>query len=174
MFPTHENFDLVSLYHQKYLYKLISEPLSNIKHFKHDGEVSYETKISGGSGGGSSIGGAITGGIIAGSVGAVIGSRKKTEEITSERIRHDNRQTVLEVQDGAYYFDYDGYDILLELIPEKEYTFVQELKRQKVMPNANIQLSIPDMIRELAKLRDEGILTDEEFSVKKGELLARL
>ena len=30
------------------------------------------------------------------------------------------------------------------------------------------------LIRELAKLRDEGLVTDEEFAAKKAELLARM
>ena len=33
---------------------------------------------------------------------------------------------------------------------------------------------IIDQIRKLAKLHEEGILTDEEFTDKKGELLSRL
>ncbi len=33
---------------------------------------------------------------------------------------------------------------------------------------------IPQLIRELAGLRDDGILSEEEFSAKKSELLARL
>jgi hypothetical protein len=32
---------------------------------------------------------------------------------------------------------------------------------------------IVDQIRKLAQLREEGILTDEEFTAKKTELLAR-
>jgi Short C-terminal domain len=34
--------------------------------------------------------------------------------------------------------------------------------------------SITDQIRDLAELRDQGILTSEEFNTKKAELLARL
>ena len=33
---------------------------------------------------------------------------------------------------------------------------------------------IVDQIRKLAALKDDGILTDEEFTAKKQELLARL
>jgi hypothetical protein len=34
--------------------------------------------------------------------------------------------------------------------------------------------SIPDQIKKLAELRDAGILTEEEFSRKKTELMARI
>jgi hypothetical protein len=33
---------------------------------------------------------------------------------------------------------------------------------------------VPEQIKKLAELRDQGILTDEEFQVKKKELLAKL
>jgi Short C-terminal domain len=33
---------------------------------------------------------------------------------------------------------------------------------------------VPRLIRELAQLRDDGILSDAEFTTKKAELLSRL
>lgn len=41
-------------------------------------------------------------------------------------------------------------------------------------PGAPASHEIPELIRKLAKLRGEGILTDAEFQAKKAELLARL
>ena len=35
-------------------------------------------------------------------------------------------------------------------------------------------LDIPDQIRKLAELKDQGILTEEEFESKKKELLAKM
>ncbi|QNE48499.1 SHOCT domain-containing protein [Glaciihabitans sp. INWT7] len=37
-----------------------------------------------------------------------------------------------------------------------------------------VQPEIHDQLQKLASLRDSGILTDEEFTAKKAELLARL
>jgi hypothetical protein len=34
--------------------------------------------------------------------------------------------------------------------------------------------NIADQIRELGKLRDKGLLTDDEFDAKRAELLARM
>lgn len=34
--------------------------------------------------------------------------------------------------------------------------------------------SPPDLIRQIARLRDEGLISEEEFQAKKAELLARL
>jgi hypothetical protein len=39
---------------------------------------------------------------------------------------------------------------------------------------AEMTALIVGQIRQLSELRDEGILTDEEFTAKKQELLARL
>jgi len=39
---------------------------------------------------------------------------------------------------------------------------------------AELTNMIVDQIRKLSELRDEGILTDEEFTAKKQELLSRL
>lgn len=56
---------------------------------------------------------------------------------------------------------------------------VREIPPVKKPEPSPIQLaypseSIPDQIRKLAELRDSGILTEEEFSEKKAELLKRL
>jgi hypothetical protein len=45
---------------------------------------------------------------------------------------------------------------------------------RKSRPGDAVQLSIPDQIRKLAELRDSGILTEQEFTLKKTELLKRL
>lgn len=39
---------------------------------------------------------------------------------------------------------------------------------------APIQLSIPDQIRQLGELRDQGLVTPEEFEAKKTDMLSRL
>ena len=43
------------------------------------------------------------------------------------------------------------------------------LRRPKRAPDAPTEL-----IREIARLRDEGLITDEEFQAKKADLLSRL
>jgi hypothetical protein len=43
------------------------------------------------------------------------------------------------------------------------------LRRSKRAPDAPTEL-----IREIARLRDEGLITEEEFQAKKAELLSRL
>ena len=45
----------------------------------------------------------------------------------------------------------------------------QPLRRPKRAPDAPTEL-----IREIARLRDEGLITEEEFQAKKADLLSRL
>lgn len=161
--------------------KINSVPVSQIEYFSKRGEVFRENKISGGGGGGSSIGGAVAGGLIAGEAGAVIGSRKKVNEIKSELITHDTRETFLNYFDGnerhSLFFDDNAFQRFNDLIPEKEFSIVNAIKSSEIIKNqvsANSQKSVTDQLRELAKLRDDGIITENEFNEKKKQLLDKI
>ncbi|EPR10034.1 SHOCT domain-containing protein [Ruminiclostridium papyrosolvens] len=134
----------------------------------------HENKITGG-GDGSSIGGVVVGGVIAGGAGAVIGSRKKTDPIKSELITYDNRETFLNFFEDnkvkhSLSFNYKDFDILNQLIPGKDYSIVNAIQTNAILTkvvNESKCTNAIDQIRELAKLKDEGILTEQEFSDKK-------
>lgn len=149
--------------------------IQNIKYYQIEGEVYSETKVSGGGGGGSSLAGAVIGGVIAGGAGAIIGSRRDVEPITSKTIRHNNRCIVIHYCDGndtahmeVSRLSSEAYPILFSLLPQKEYKYV--ISQQPVVS----ALSVTDKIRELAKLKDDGILTEEEFVAKKTEMLKQI
>jgi Ca2+/Na+ antiporter len=165
---------------ENYLIKNI--PFSRIEYFTTQGEIYRENKISGGGGGGSDLGGAIVGGALAGGAGAVIGSRKKTEEIKSELITHDERQAFINFfknngDRASIFFDFNDYQTLLDIAPEKEYAMVYARKMNNLL-NKNTQIDetkvIAEKIKEIAVLRDMGILTETEFTDKKNELLAKI
>lgn len=150
----------------------IEIPIDDIKSFKRFGDLHSYTNVTGGGGGGSSLGGAVVGGVIAGGAGAVVGSRKKVEEVKTEHIIEDERQTILEVQgkDRIHYITFKSkdYDVFLKLVPNKEVTFIE---------NKNDKISNTDIykdIEELSKLKDKGILTEEEFNNKKQDLLSKI
>ena len=77
----------------------------------------------------------------------------------------------------------DGKQSLIRL-PEQLFTHLTVVLRDRqaaavVSPVAGAaqsapQLDVVEQIGKLAGLRDLGVLTDEEFASKKGELLARL
>lgn len=146
----------------------IEIPIKDILSFNRIGDVNSYTKISGGGGGGSSIGKAVVGGVIAGGAGAIIASRKKNEEIKSEHIIEDLRTTILKIKDNnlVYYLKFasNDYDTFLRLVPNKEVSLMDDKKSE-------IKDDVYSKIRELSKLKNEGILTEEEFSNKKQELL---
>jgi len=69
--------------------------------------------------------------------------------------------------------------------PKKEYPRVQELaalildlrgklKKPNAVAAAPSAMTIPEQIRQLAELKEAGILTEAEFVAKKTELLARM
>ena len=155
-----------------YKYNISRQNISidNVISFIRQGDVYTETNVSGG---GSSIGGAVVGGVIAGGTGAVIGSRKK---IKTENKRIDERKTILEYKDKYtdkkcyMFFDSTAYEVLLKLIPQKEINFSNKENIIKSDNKINEEIAFNN-IRELAKLKDEGILTEEEFQAKKKQLL---
>jgi hypothetical protein len=160
-------------------FELVSIKIKDIIKFVQDGEVFHENKISGGGGGGSSIGKALVGGVIAGGAGAIIASRKKTDAITSELIVHDDRRCCLgylhdNIEKGIN-FNYNYYEMLKKLIPEKDGLIVDEISRKSLVENHSIQeIDIIQKIRNLGTLKDEGILTQIEFEEKKKELLKQV
>ena len=48
---------------------------------------------------------------------------------------------------------------------------INEAKAKKTIPNQSNESSQADELRKFAQLRDEGIITDEEFKTKKKEIL---
>ena len=95
----------------------------DVKYYNINGSEREKQVISGGGGGGSSIKGAVVGGLIAGEVGAIIGSRKKTEEIKTSYEKIDDRKLVITFKNGTTkdVRDFSLYEYLLENIPEKDY-----------------------------------------------------
>lgn len=157
-------------------------PIKDIEYYSTRGEIYRENRISGGGGGGSSLKGAVIGGAIAGDVGAVIGSRKKTEEIKSELITHDTRETFINFYDTSgikrsIFFDFSEYQKLKEIIPQKDFPIVEALRQKDIIlksSTANSTIKVTEQIRDLSQLRDDGIITTEEFEMKKKELLSQI
>lgn len=136
--------------------------IAKINYYTIQGDKYAITDIQGG---GSSLGKAVVGGAIAGGAGAVIASRN---EIKSTTDVVDDRRTMIYYEDGneksIIVFSSSAYEYLLKTLPEKEYSFVMSQQNNKTTSNV-LELE------QLAELRDRGILTEEEFSVKKKQLL---
>lgn len=150
--------------------------INNIKSFLRQGDLYVETNISGGGGGGTSIKGAVVGEVIAGPAGAIIGSRKKNDPIKTENNVVDKRQTILEFEYNNnltyMYFDSKAYDVFMNIIPSKEINFVnsKNIKKNELIDSDDIY----NQIKKLSELKNEGILTEEEFNEKKKVLLGKI
>lgn len=146
--------------------------VSKIKCFYRQGDTYTDTKILGG---GSSLGGAIVGGMIAGEAGAVIGSR---QEIKSETKFIDKRSTILVIEDSStskdhfLIFDTNAYDVFLEIIPTKEKSYIEFNSNTSNTNNpTDDEQDVIDLLIKYKQLKDDGVITDEEFEKKKSELL---
>ena len=163
-------------------------PLNNIVYYQDKGDLTYSTSISGGGGSSKSmsIGGSVLGGLLFGEAGAIIGSRAGTgvhiNEVQSETIEHDNRYVILRYQDKIKGYvdiqlDYDTYDALNKLIPDKEYSYVSLNKETVALESGQIEQQksfdeIPvKQLRQLKELLDDGIITQSDFDAKKKQLL---
>lgn len=152
--------------------------LNDIVSFSRDGDVFNETHITGGGGGGSSLTGAVVGGVIAGGAGAVIGSRKKINGIKSDNVIVDKRTTILEYKESSevkyMFFSSDAYEAFLKLIPSRQFNFVQRDKNTENKLDKSDSNDAISQIKELSELKEQGILTEKEFSEKKKILLDKI
>lgn len=144
----------------------------NITSYNTMGDVTRSQKITGGEvkGGGVSLGGAAVGGAIAGPVGAIIGGRKKVKSkpIKTETVTTDTRKVVLNFlehgENEQMVVHYCVYKDLSELCPEKNGD----------THDFSSPIDIPEQIKKLSNLKNQGVLTEEEFNKKKNELLAKM
>ena len=115
--------------------------------------------------------------------GSVIGATARVDQSGSERIFRDTRQAFITIE-GPH------VSISQKLGSEGKFTVqaarqfcakVNQVSQQLTakqqaapQPQPPATADIPEQIRELGELRDQGLLTDQEFASKKAELLTRL
>ncbi len=155
------------------MYKLVHQ--GKYANFKMD-EIQFFSRVGDVQRGGKSLVGAVAGDMLFGVGGAIVGSQKKDI---------DNRQTILQVGTGVnkamFILSPDAYDKMLKLIPTKEYNVVMQQEQFKSLEQSVSIEKVPSSssndsdnikaIEQLAELRNKGILTEEEFSAKKKQLL---
>ena len=150
--------------------------ISDIVYFKTVGDVSYVTNVEST---GINVKGAAIGAAVAGDAGAIIGSRPK---ITSKVEEKDNRYVELKYKDNGTIktleFDYTALSIFRNLFPEKEFEYVnfksENLEEKNVTNDTTTTLSLEEKFEKLKSLKNSGLITEEEFSDKKKELLKQI
>lgn len=126
----------------------------------------------------STIGRAIVGGVLTGGIGAVVGGMsgigtktksKKIMAVTIEYLNSSNQKELIILEDfmciGTQKF-IDSIKFQIKITPK------QNTINNNIIENND--LDIPDQIRKLAELKNDGIISIDEFETKKAELLSRL
>lgn len=155
--------------------KLIAINISDIEYFKPIGDISYVTNVEST---GINVKGAAIGAVVAGDAGAIIGSRPQIKSKVEER---DNRFVELKYKDDGTIktlkFDYTALDIFREIIPEKEYEyvgFISEKLTEQDKKDTTVSPTLEERFKKLNDLKNAGLITEEEFSDKKSELLKEI
>ncbi|MFE4525636.1 SHOCT domain-containing protein [Cytobacillus firmus] len=142
---------------------------------------------------GSQIGGALLGGVLAGGVGAVIGglsgSSSSTTEvkkiqlqvIVNDRIKSFHRVTFMSAEtllpkDSVIYKNANNkithwHNLISHLINRVDQDDKKEISLHKDT-NEGRNPSTADELKKLAQLKNDGILTEEEFNQQKQKLLS--
>ena len=76
-------------------------------------------------------------------------------------------------KNNDWFFAGNDAEVLNILLPEKKIEFYEAFSMKEFEKENDdvIEIHIPDMIREYGKLRDEGLISAEEFEQKKQQLL---
>lgn len=150
-------------------------PFDDIMFFTKDGNVSYTNEIIN-AGKNISVSGAIMGGLIAGEAGAIIGAGKDANKIQNVAVAHDDVHTFIYYNAGyncVKIADVKGqkfYTYILQLLPHKEYHYVNDATPQ----TNNRNESVKDSLKKLKDLYESGLIDDTEYKSKKGQLLNQL
>jgi len=94
-----------------------SIPIDDIIYFYSSGDVTYTESLMKTKGTPEST---VIGGIMGGLVGAFVGSQMSVKTVTK---KHDDRKTIVRTRKEEYKLDYRLFDVLMKIIPEKEYKY---------------------------------------------------
>lgn len=129
------------------------------------------------------LGRAVAGGVLFGGVGAVVGGvtgHKKHKSVCNNlkikiTVNNINKPTVyINLINTATKKDSFTYKASYNAAQEVLSTLQLICNNLEQQNNIQSSESIPDQIKKLAELKEQGILTEEEFTKKKTELLAKM
>jgi hypothetical protein len=108
---------------------------------------------------------------------SVIGATARVERFGSRKLFRDNRRAFLTIQGPQVAISVDiGNYVNVAASVQRFASEVNELAQRLAPPATRPphDASVPDQIAELVELRDQGVLTNDEFEAKKAELLQRM
>jgi hypothetical protein len=142
---------------------------------------------------GRTVGGAVVGGVIAGGAGAVVGGlsgnekqTKAVSEISVKLLLRSSAKTSftitiysgqpLKTKDDTDKRKYDKFADSAQKIKDLISVIIDKVDRRNLQPNISqivrqSNLNVADELMKLAKLKEQGILTEAEFAQQKEKLL---
>ncbi len=160
---------------------------ANIIRFKYQDIVTVEIKIDGDtvvSKKSASIGGALAGGLIAGGLGAVVGgsslgkyeSKRNVTAVDVHVLLRNSSVDSFDIQCFVCESMYatacknaqDIFDILRIAMDEVQMKTTQSIEVKTFAPKSSVE-----ELKELAELRQQGFITDEEFVTFKAKILCK-
>lgn len=155
--------------------KLTTINISEIEYFKTEGDISYVTNVEST---GINIKGAAIGAVVAGDAGMIIGSRPQIKShVETKDSRHIELKYRSQGELKTIIFDYSALNIFRNLFPEKEYeyaNFKADNTEEEDSINIITSSNLKEKFEKLKSLKDTGLITEEEFSDKKKELLKQI
>lgn len=156
--------------------KLLTIPERDLVSYTVTGDKRYMSKVTGGGGGGSSLGGAVVGGVLGGATGAIIGSRKATQPITTDVITVNNQNTIVNcmINGESVHFVFAGrgmYDELIRLSPSKELNILDKTVR---IDMNTVDKTASERLKELQELLEKKLISQTEYEVKRTEILSKI
>lgn len=160
----------ISAVEYKYDFGEIIIPTKNIVFFVRDGDFYTKTVLN--------RDGRLIGGLIAGPTGVLMGTNT-----SAETVEVDKRRTILYLQCGgeekALFFSSGTYNSFMSMLPQLEYKRVvskQRLKetRAEKAPSVKDTSDNFEQIKKLKELLDMGAISQEEYDLKKQELLSKI
>lgn len=182
--PDRLNLGEGPLSYEKVASKVLAIKLDDIEFYTKDGSVSYTNKVIN-KGQNISITGAVVGGIVAGGAGAVIGAGKDANKLENVTVTHDKVKTYIyyKINDEVKLAKVEGenfYSYILSKVPEKEYSYIlkKQIEEQKTIQERNIEdkekqneEDVTARFEKLDKLYKAGIITNEEYQLKRKEII---
>ena len=129
------------------------------------------------------VGRAIVGSVLAGGIGAIVGAgtRKSNDVIRSLRVRiitndvnNANIMIPLMNETSTIKKDSPEYHTIFVLAQEIYSTIVSAIDSCKKIETATNSQSVSNKIKELVQLKDQQLITENEFESKRAEILARI
>ena len=157
--------------------------LDRIEMYTLNGSVQYVSKVNN-TGKKVSLSGAVVGGVVAGPAGMIIGATKDRNNITTDMEEKDDRKIYIYYKDSndeikmfnvekSFFGEYFNFDEFIKKeLPTKSDVYL--ITHQEKNNNSNNTENLENSLIRLKKLYEDGLINEDDYEIKKKELLKKL